>query len=414
LPHATAVGAADTQPIDVRNVIDHVSIDELNKSAEEYFSSLTDWEHHLAKPFSKVDEAPLLLADVATLIQGMRLVPGATVLDFGAGTGWLSRFLTQLGCRAILLDVSPTALRIARELYARQPVIGDRPAPEFLPFDGCSIPLPDASVDRIVSFHAFHHVPNPDDMLREFGRILRPGGIAGFAEPGPRHSRTAPSQFEMRTYQVVENDVNVREIARTARACGFDDMKLVVFHRPPFHVSIGEFEDFLAGGDTCNRWVTSTRQFLRHVRSFFLFKEGSERADSRWREGLACHIDVQSVRTPILETEPLAFSATVKNTGTAVWLSSDATHGGVLLGAHVYDSAGKRLAFDVSRQPLTESPREIEPGGSATVQISLPPHPPGRYLVELDCVARGVIWFAQCGSKPATVQVEVTPVSPRS
>jgi cyclopropane fatty-acyl-phospholipid synthase-like methyltransferase len=70
------------------------------------------------------------------LLQGLRLTAGTRVLEFGAGTGWLSRFLTQLGCRVTLLDVSPTALRIARELYDRHPVIGERPTPVFLPFDG--------------------------------------------------------------------------------------------------------------------------------------------------------------------------------------------------------------------------------------------------------------------------------------
>ena len=101
-----------------------------------------------------------------------------TILEFGAGTGWLSRFLTQLGCRMILMDVAPTALTIARELYARQPVIGERPAPQFLVFDGRRIDLPDASVDRILCFDSFHHATNPDDVLHGVARsrrVSRPG-----------------------------------------------------------------------------------------------------------------------------------------------------------------------------------------------------------------------------------------------
>ena len=65
---------------------------------------------------------------MAVLMQGLQLTAGATVLDFGAGTGWFARFLTQLGCRVVLLDVSQTALAKARELYERLPIIGDRPA----------------------------------------------------------------------------------------------------------------------------------------------------------------------------------------------------------------------------------------------------------------------------------------------
>ncbi|MBV8545427.1 MAG: class I SAM-dependent methyltransferase, partial [Acidobacteria bacterium] len=57
--------------IDVRELIARTSIDELNRTAEEYFSSLTEWDHHLAKPFAKPDEAPPILIGVATLLQGL-------------------------------------------------------------------------------------------------------------------------------------------------------------------------------------------------------------------------------------------------------------------------------------------------------------------------------------------------------
>lgn len=409
LASKSVTAASDTavEPIDVRDVIARTSLEDLNRAAEEYFASLSDWDHHLAKPFSTPEEAPALLMDVATLLQGMKLLPGMTVLDFGSGTGWLSRFLTQLGCRVVLLDVSPTALAIARELYRRVPVVGERPAPEFLPFDGRRIALDDESVDRIVSFHAFHHVPNPADVLRELARILRLGGIAGFVEPGPQHSQTAQSQFEMRTYQVVENDIDIGEIERTAAACGLERMRVVISHRPPFHVLPGEFDDFLAGGAVTNRWVVSTREYLRRVRNFFLVKHGTERSDSRASTRLACEITPTHADVVAAEGQPILIEVTVKNTGGAIWLPSEAPFGGVLLGAHLYDAEGQRLGFDVARQSLGDSAQEIKPGTTVNVRLELPPQPLGGYLVELDCVAVGVIWFSQCGSSTARVRVDV-------
>lgn len=402
-PNEAASGAL----IDVRELIARTSIDDLNRTAEEYFASLKEWEHHLAKPFSKAEETPPILMNVATLLQGLRLTPGTTVLEFGAGTGWLSRFLTQLGCRVILLDVSATALRIARDLYERQPPIGERPAPQFLQFDGRHIDLPDASVERIISFDAFHHAPNPDDVLREFGRVLKPGGIAAFAEPGPRHSRTPLSQFEMRTYGVVENDIDIHAIWRTARTCGFRDLKLVVFHGPPFHLSLDDYEDLLAGGPTTAKWVAATREFLRAVRSFFLFKEGSERVDSRSTTGLACDVAATLVTSPVMEGQPIVVDATVTNRGEATWLPSNAPFGGVTAGVHLYDEAGKLITFDFHWERLTDPPREIAPGESVSVRMPLPPQAAGRYLLEVDCVAAGVAWFAQLGSQPAQLAVEV-------
>jgi 2-polyprenyl-3-methyl-5-hydroxy-6-metoxy-1,4-benzoquinol methylase len=393
--------------IQVRQLLNGASIEDLNRRAEEYFASLTAWEHHLAKPFSTPEESATLLINLGTLLQGLGLFPGATVLDFGAGTGWLSRMLTQLGCQVALLDVSPTALRIARELYERVPIVGDRPAPQFLVFDGARIQLPEESVDRIVSFDAFHHVPNPEAVLREFARVLKPGGTAAFAEPGPRHSETPQSQHEMRTYGVVENDIDVHAIWRMARTCGFRDLRMIVFHGLPFHVSLEEFEQLLAGRDASSaEWVGSTRRFLRHVRHFLLFKEGSERRDSRRPEGLAC--DIRVIGAPIaVEGQSPVIDVTVTNSGSTIWLPSDAIAGGVRLAAHLYDEAGTLLKFNAHSQPLATPPREIHPAETVSARIAIAPQPAGRYKVELDCVAVGVTWFGQAGSRPIVVSIEV-------
>jgi 2-polyprenyl-3-methyl-5-hydroxy-6-metoxy-1,4-benzoquinol methylase len=298
-------------------------IDVYNRAAETYFSSLPDWNHHLAKPFSQIDETPTLLASVAVLLQALRPAPGMHVLEFGAGSGWLSRILTQMGCRVTLLDVSPTALNMARELYRRQPVIAgpdsERPEPAFLAFDGRRIELPDASVDRIVCFDAFHHAANPRAIVREFGRLLVPGGIAGFVEPGPRHADAPRSHFESQTYGVVERDVDVHDIWRTASACGFGDLRMCVFHVPPHHISLREYEELLSGGPAQDAWTASTRAFLRHVRSFYLVKGGAARPDSRSIEGLACDIADLAGRSARRATD---VDVLVTNTGAATWLAS--------------------------------------------------------------------------------------------
>lgn len=386
--------------------VSDAEIEAFNRAADVYFTSLADWEHHLAKPFSQAEETPTLLMNLAVLLQALRLTPGMTVLEFGAGSGWLSRFLTQMGCRVVLLDVSPAALRIARELYARQPVLGEQPPPAFLEFDGRRIGLPDASVDRIVCFDAFHHAPNPRAVIREFARILVDGGIAGFAEPGPRHAEAPRSQFESQTYGVVERDVDVHEVWRTAQACGFGDLRMCVFHGLPHHVSLQEYEELLAGGAAQDDWLVSTRKFLRHVRAFTLVKAGSGRSDSRTSDGLACDVRA-TLATPAVEGQPVVVDAIVTNTGAATWLPSDAALGGVALGTHLYDASGTLVAFDFHCEPLTSPPREIPPGDTVRCRVTLPPLAAGRYRLELDCVSSHVTWFALVGSRPASLMVEV-------
>ena len=386
------------------DVTSDTEIDAFNQAAEQYFASLKDWDHHLAKPFSNIEETPVLLMNLAVQLQALRLTQGMRILEFGAGSGWLSRFLTQMGCHAIVLDVSPTALDMARSLYQRQPVIGTHPPPEFLLFDGRHIDLPDGSVDRIICFDSFHHAPNPRATIAEFGRVLADGGIAAFAEPGPRHAETPRSQFEAQTYGVVERDVDVHDIWRTARSHGFADLRMSVFHGPAYQVPLDEYEQLLAGGAVQESWLASTRKFLRHVRFFSLVKGGEVAADSRSPTGLKCDIRVVS-GADATAGETRTLEVTVTNTGTATWLPSNQIRGGVSLGSHLYDESGRLVSFDFHVAPLADPPRPIHPGETVRCRLTLPRLARGGHRLELDCVASHVTWFAQAGSKPVVVEL---------
>ncbi len=409
VPPATAPEPAAPPPgwVDVRELIARSSLGELNRKAEEYFSSLASWDYHLAKPFSTTGDAPGLLINFATMIQGLKLAPGLRLLDFGAGTGWTSRYLTQLGCEVILLDVSPTALDIARDLFRRQPVIGTQPQPIFLLFDGTRIDLPDASVDRILCFDAFHHATDPGAMLAEFARILRPGGIAAFAEPGPEHSKTEQSQHEMRTYGVVENDVDIHAIWSRAQEVGFETIHLAAYHVPPYHVTLEQYDDLLAGGETYLRWAELTRAFLGNVRNFFLKRVGEEALDSRRTEGLAAEIGVTLPADSLQSGAPIAVRARVANTGSSLWLPSGTIPGGVSLGSHLSSATGAMLRYDYHWQDLTAPARPLPPGGSVELAFYLPPLDPGAYRIEFDCVSDRVCWFKQLGGTTVTVDVTV-------
>lgn len=394
--------------IDVRNLIATKSVEEHTRLAEEYFARLADWNHHLAKPFGSSDEAPQLLVNFAVVVQGLQLCPGMTVLEFGAGTCWAARILTQLGCKVIAVDVSPTALRIGQELYARHPPLGDRPPAQFLLFDGQRLELPDASVERVICLDAFHHVPNPAQVLAELGRVLEPGGIAGFAEPGPEHSRTSQSQYEMKTYGVVENDIDIHSIWSTARKAGFTDLELAIFQVKPTMVKLDQFEDFLRGGKASRKYVDDTRSFLGNQRNFFLFKGAAKRKDSRYRQGLTAQIKIAPAAQTAIASEPIHFSATIKNNSETVWLPRGAGLGAVMLGCHVFYSDGTAFKESYHWEPLsTDENRTIQPGETLKLDFDLPGLPAGHYRIDFDMVSNDVCWFAINGSQVVSVDVEI-------
>jgi len=394
--------------IDVRELMAASSVEEHCRLAEQYFAGLSDWTHHLAKPFGSVAETPQLLINFAVVLQGLRLCPGMTVLEFGAGTCWASRILTQLGCQVIACDVSTAALEIGRELYLRYPPAGNRPAPQFLAFDGRHLDLPDASVERVICLDAFHHVPNPALVLAELGRVLSDGGIAGFAEPGPEHSKTPLSQFEMKTHGVIENDIDIAEIWRLAQPAGFTDLKLAVFNLEPLLVDAPSFADFLRGGRSTREYLQATRTFLQNQRNFFLYKGAPAAIDSRNARDLKGRISVSPGTVTAREGESIKIKAVVGNQSSTVWLPRSAGLGAVMLGCHVRNADGSMFRESYHWEALTPGEgRRILPGEVVQVDVEIPALPRGQYILEFDLVSNDICWFAINGSEVARVIAEV-------
>ena len=274
-------------------------------------------------------------------------------------------------------------------------------------FDGRKIDLPDGSVDRILCFDAFHHTPNPDDVLREFARILAPGGIAAFAEPGPQHSKTPQSQFEMRSFGVIENDIHLDRIWATASKAGFARVEVAAYNIPPFHVPLDGYDDLLAGGETYLRWAESTRSFLGAVRNFFLVREGEEVLDSRYRgPGLRSAIEIE-MPPEAQAGSRVHVKAKVRNGGTASWLPSGVSPGGVSLGVHLCNPDGETREFDFHWESLGQPPTRIEPGEEVKLEFTLPGLAAGDYSIEFDCVADGICWFDQVGSPVVRMPLHV-------
>jgi SAM-dependent methyltransferase len=103
------------------------------------------------------------------------LAPGETVLDLGSGGGidvLLSARRVGPTGRAYGLDMTDQMLALARENARRAGITNV----EFLEGEIERIPLPDASVDVIISNCVINLSPDKDRVLAEAFRVLRPGG----------------------------------------------------------------------------------------------------------------------------------------------------------------------------------------------------------------------------------------------
>ena len=105
-----------------------------------------------------------------------------SVLDAGCGTGGALCRLSAGGC-GVGIDFSPDALDLCRERGLARLA---RASVEHIPFS-------DASFDLVVSSDVIYHAGVSDDVaaLREFCRVLRPGGIAVVRVPAYDWLRSA-------------------------------------------------------------------------------------------------------------------------------------------------------------------------------------------------------------------------------
>ncbi len=98
-------------------------------------------------------------------------VPGKRALDVGTGRGELARYLAQSGWEVTAVDLSPRMLAFARK-EARHRGLSIR----FQPGDAERLPFADGSFQVVVSRNLLWTLPHPLQALREWRRVLQPGG----------------------------------------------------------------------------------------------------------------------------------------------------------------------------------------------------------------------------------------------
>lgn len=145
-------------------------------------------------------------------LSGSLTLAGRRVVDVGAGSGELVRWLRDQGADVVGVECGETMMGLARAADPQHPEA-------YLDAVAQALPLPDGEADVVIMSNSLHHVP-PDEMdaaLREAHRVLRPGGSLYISEPvaaGPGHELVA----------IIDDETEVRELAQQAidRAAAHD------------------------------------------------------------------------------------------------------------------------------------------------------------------------------------------------
>lgn len=145
------------------------------------------------------------------------LAKGRDVLDCASGEGYGSALLARTARSVIGVDVSADAVTHARATYAHHNL-------SFLEGSAAALPLPDASVDLVVSFETIEHHTQQAEMLAEFRRVLRPDGLLLLSSPDKAYVEDVmgPNPFHVRElYRQELQDL----LAAEFRHCEFYDQK---------------------------------------------------------------------------------------------------------------------------------------------------------------------------------------------
>lgn len=123
--------------------------------------------HYLVNCLEKRTEADLdgLRASVDASVIYLGRPAGGKALDVGAGEGWATLRLRELGFDAIGVERSPAIAARAPEGIVE---IGDAQ----------DLPVSEASQDFVLCNSILEHVLNPDLVISELARVLAPGGVA--------------------------------------------------------------------------------------------------------------------------------------------------------------------------------------------------------------------------------------------
>jgi ubiquinone/menaquinone biosynthesis C-methylase UbiE len=149
------------------------------------------------------------------ILKEVGIKPGFRVLDYGCGPGSYTFPLAELvgeSGQIYALDIHPLAIRRVKDMASKK-----RLANVQTILSDCQTGLPDNSLDVVLLYDIFHHLSDPNKILKELHRVLKPSGVLSFSDHHMKEDEIVSgvansgffslSQRNQRTYSFAKNQV---------------------------------------------------------------------------------------------------------------------------------------------------------------------------------------------------------------
>ena len=114
------------------------------------------------------------------ILREVGIKPGFRVLDYGCGPGSYIIPLTELvgeSGKVYALDIHPLAIRKVHGIASKNKLTNVETI-----LSDCQTGLPDNSLDVVLLYDIFHHLSDPNRILKELHRVLKSGGVLSFSD----------------------------------------------------------------------------------------------------------------------------------------------------------------------------------------------------------------------------------------
>jgi len=127
------------------------------------------------------------------------------ILDTGCGYSWTTEWLLKSGFEAIGIDITRVYLDVGKTRIGAY-------RPYLLVADTENLPIGSSSIDAVLGFDSFHHIPDRNCAMRQFDRVLKPGGHIILGEPGGAHEHDQGVRAVMDKYGILEKGMELADI----------------------------------------------------------------------------------------------------------------------------------------------------------------------------------------------------------